>query len=189
MKTLKIITLSLILLFGVITTSSDFNRKNKSSFLISLSDYDDYSVESNPCLKMYEVIEKYSDEYSIPKHIIYNIAYIETKYHGPFDWEYKHNQGSYAGALGPMQVMPLTAKLIHKKRIPKSKLMNDIDFNVKTSAILLNKLYLKYKDWGKACGAYNTGRPIINKYSRFCTSNLSYWKNWYFFKEYMKFIY
>lgn len=175
----KIILILTIVILTIFSCSVFTFNKPETNHVIFLTDYNQMSInDSLPCVKMYEVLEKYSDEYTIPKHIIYNIAFIETKYHGPFDWNYKHNLGSYAGALGPMQVMPSTAKLIHKKIVSKKVLKNDIDFNVKTSAILLNKLYDMYKDWGKVCGAYNTGKPIVNKYSRFCTSNVQYWKNW-----------
>lgn len=178
MKTKKIILLTFISVITILSCSIFTLKKPETNHVIYLTEYDQITQDSLPCVKMYEVIEKYSDQYLIPKHIIYNIAFIETRYHGPFDWTYKHNLGSYAGALGPMQVMPSTAKLIHNKSISKKILKNDIDFNVKTSAILLSKLYDNYKDWGKVCGAYNTGRPVINKYSKFCTSNLEYWKNW-----------
>lgn len=178
----KNILLTIAISILVIFSCSIFKmKKPETNHVIYLTDYSNLSDDSLPCLKMYEVIEKYSNEYSIPKHIIYNIAFIETKYHGPFDWGYKHNLGSYAGALGPMQIMPSTAKLIHKKQISKKVLKNDIEFNVRTSAILLKKLYDTYQDWGKVCGAYNTGRPIINRYSKFCTSNIDYWNNWNLF--------
>jgi hypothetical protein len=29
------------------------------------------------------------DVYGIPKHIAFNVAYLETKYKGPFDWKYR----------------------------------------------------------------------------------------------------
>lgn len=181
MRTKKLLFISLVSILLVFSCSIFTMKKHETNHVVYLKDYSKLSVDSPSCVKMYEVIEKYSDEYSIPKHIIYNIAFIETKYHGPFDWSYKHNLGSYAGALGPMQIMPSTARFIHNKQIPKNVLKNDIELNVRTSAILLNKLYGMYKDWGKVCGAYNTGRPIINKYSKFCTSNIQYWKNWYLF--------
>lgn len=181
MKTKKYILLLTIVFITIFSCSIFKIKEHETNHVIYLDENDRMFNNSLPCVKMYEVLEKYSNEYSIPKHIIYNIAFIETRYQGPFDWNYKHNLGSYAGALGPMQIMPSTAKLIHKRKIPKNELKNDIELNVKTSAILLNKLYSTYNDWGKVCGAYNTGRPIINKYSKFCTSNLEYWKNWDFF--------
>jgi len=129
-------------------------------------------------LSMYDNLEKYSEEYDIPKYIAYNIAYLETRYQGPFDWKYKPNLTSSAGAVGPMQVMPKTANGIHKKNVPVKTLKNDIEFNVETSMILLNRLHKKYKDWGVVCGYYNTGYPLINDYAEFCVTNKNYKKNW-----------
>lgn len=129
-------------------------------------------------LQMYDNLEKYSSMYDIPKYIIYNIAFLETTYRGPFDWSYNPSKTSSVGALGPMQVMPSTAELIHKKKVSKEVLKNDLKFNIETSAILLRKLFDKYKDWSIVCGCYNTGKPIINGYAKFCVSNLDYQKNW-----------
>lgn len=129
-------------------------------------------------LIMYQNIEKYSDTFNIPKHILYNIAYKETTYRGPFDWEYKSNRTSKYGALGPMQIMPITAKHVHGKTINKQIIINDIEFNIRTSSMLLSDLYEKHKDWNTVCGIYNTGKKITNKYSRFCSENVEYIDNW-----------
>jgi len=51
-----------------------------------------------------------------------------------------------------------------------SKVPNSIDLNVFISMKILNQLYVKYNDWKKVLGAYNTGRPIINAYAKKGTS-------------------
>lgn len=129
-------------------------------------------------LEMYENLEKYSEKYEIPKHVFYNIAYLETRYRGPFDWNYNPKRTSSAGALGPMQIMPSTANYICKENISNEKLKNDIELNISISAMLLKKLHNKYKNWKLVCGYYNTGRPIINKYAEFCATNKDYQENW-----------
>ena len=183
MKTTKILLLTI--LFSIFACSVFKIEKPETNHIIIIDDDNNLlNKKILSCLRMYENLEKYSNEYNIPRHIFYNIAFLETRYHGPFDWGYKHNLGSYAGALGPMQIMPSTAKLIHKESISKTKLKNDIEFNVRTSAMVLRVLHDKYNDWGKVCGAYNTGRPILNKYSKYCTSNKKYWNNWYYWEEF-----
>jgi soluble lytic murein transglycosylase-like protein len=97
---------------------------------------------------------------------MYGIANTETNWKGPFDYKYKSNLKSHAGALGPMQIMPSTAKTIIGKSISNKRLQNDIQLNVRISAILLKRLYEKYTDWKLVFGAYNTGKPCINKYSK-----------------------
>jgi soluble lytic murein transglycosylase-like protein len=119
-----------------------------------------------PCLRMYDAIIKYSNQYAIPKRYAFGIAYLETRYEGPFQWRYQHTQTSSVGAIGPMQIMPSTARLMWKRRnFDNQQLMNDIDFNVHTSMKLLRNLHDKYGDWKIVFGCYNTGRPMINDYA------------------------
>jgi hypothetical protein len=129
-------------------------------------------------LQVYTSIEKYSKEYKIPKHIAYNIAFLETRYQGPFDWDYHGKLTSFAGAKGPMQIMPKTANYISGKNITQKELLHNIDLNVQISMKFLHKLRKQYNDWGLICGYYNTGYPKINEYAKFCVTNKDYKKNW-----------
>jgi hypothetical protein len=120
-----------------------------------------------PCIKMHYFIEKYAKEYQIPLNFAYGISYAETRYQGPFHWKYNHAQTSSAGAVGPMQIMPATAKMIWPDSvITTSRLKNDIELNVHTSMRLLRRLHDKYGDWHLVFGCYNTGRPMINEYAK-----------------------
>lgn len=176
----KTIIVSLIFLISsitIITGISLFNKKNViRNHIIEYKKNHGGNTPSS--IDMYENLEKYSDSFNIPKYIIYNIAYKETHYRGPFDWKYKPGLTSCVGAVGPMQVMPSTANMIHGKKISVKKLKNDIEFNIATSAELLNKLFKKYGDWKIVCGCYNTGKPIVNGYAEFCSENKDYQKNW-----------
>lgn len=127
-------------------------------------------------VELFNLIEKYTSEYDVPKKIAYNISYKETRYKGPNHVSYNPHR-SNGGAHGPMQITVLTSNHINKEKIGKNKLKNDLDYNVKTSMKLLSRLYNKYGSWDKACGAYNTGKPIINSYARFCVNN-DYKTNW-----------
>jgi soluble lytic murein transglycosylase-like protein len=135
-------------------------------------------VKSPISIQMYEYIEKYSDEYNIPKYVAYNVAYKETTYMGPFHWNYNPARISCVGALGPMQIMPMTSYSINKVKYPNHKIMTDIELNIKTSMKLLRKLHNKYGDWNVVCGCYNTGRPIVNEYGRYCGTNKDYKSKW-----------
>jgi len=106
-----------------------------------------------------------------PRHVFLAIV-------GPFDWKYKPNQSSSAGAVGPMQVMPATANYIQNKKISKNNLKNNVELNIQTSMKLLHKLHKQYSNWKLVCGAYNTGRPIVNSYATFCVNNTNYRNNW-----------
>jgi len=119
-----------------------------------------------PCKHLFKAIRKYSTKYNIPKEYAYGIAWNETRYKGPFHWDYDHRLSSSAGAVGPMQVMYSTAKLMFpKKHFNTEFLKSDIDFNVECSMKLLRVLHDKYKNWKIVFGAYNTGKPMINDYA------------------------
>ena len=90
--------------------------------------------QSPPCLQMYYYIEKYSEQYGIPRNYAFGVAWKETRYEGPFHWKYNPGQESCAGAVGPMQIMPATARMMWKgKVINKNNLKTDIRFNIETS--------------------------------------------------------
>lgn len=186
-KTMKIrgiiLFTTLILSTMIITMSFKLmNNKVEKKLSIELSELGNSDVSSPTPLKMYELIDHYSNIYKIPKHIAFNVAYLETHYKGPFDWKYKPGQTSFAGAVGPMQIMPSTANYIHKQKISKGDLKNNIELNIRTSMKLLNQLYGRYGNWGIVCGCYNTGRPIVNGYAVFCIKNKNYQKNWVYIK-------
>ena len=123
-------------------------------------------VKLNPAQRLYASIMTYAKQYEIPLHIVFNVARIETGYRGPFHDNYNHKQTSKAGALGPMQIMPQYASAYAGFKVKKPVLKDSIELNVQISMKMLREWYNRYNDWGKATGAYNTGRPIINSYAR-----------------------
>ncbi len=118
-----------------------------------------------PCLQMYHCIREYADTFDIPLKYAFGIAYAETRYGGPFDWKYNPAQTSCVGAVGPMQIMPSTARWINKDQVSVEFLRTNIKYNVYTSMKLLRKLYNLRHDWKLVFGEYNTGRPCVNGYA------------------------
>jgi soluble lytic murein transglycosylase-like protein len=106
------------------------------------------------------------------------VAYLETRYKGPFDFNYNPQQTSTAGAKGPMQIIPRYAKAFGGKRATAKRLLQDIDLNVMVSMKMLAKWHSIYHDWSKACGAYNTGQPIINSYAKKAINPKYYLSKW-----------
>ena len=168
-----ILTLPIIFLLSLIPC-----KGNKTSHVVILNGERDSTIIYPNSIVMFDFIDKLSTKYCIPKHVAFNIAFLETAYRGPFDWKYNPNRTSPSGAVGPMQIMPSTATFINGKKTSTKKLKTDIKLNVETSMKLLSYLYEKYGDWGIVCGAYNTGRPIINKYAKFCDENKNYQIKW-----------
>ena len=72
---LVILAIIAALLWRIDTSMSRFEKKLET-------------VEGTVSFQMYESIEHWSDSFEIPKHIAYNIAYKETRYRGPFDFNY-----------------------------------------------------------------------------------------------------
>jgi soluble lytic murein transglycosylase-like protein len=174
---ISLLTLSIItILFFTNYEKSYHFEKIESDFFKEVND-----INSSNSIKMYESIEKYSDLYNVPKYIAYNVAFKETRYRGPFHWKYKHYQESYAGALGPMQIMLATAKSpVYSSglKITPELLMNDIDLNVELSMKILRRNFEKTGNWKLACGKYNTGKAIINDYAIYCATNKNYKNKW-----------
>jgi soluble lytic murein transglycosylase-like protein len=121
---------------------------------------------SPPCLQMYYNIEKYAEEYGIPRNYAFGIANAETGYQGPFHWSYDQARTSSAGAVGPMQIMPRYAHPYVDGKFTVNDLKTDIEMNVKASMRMLRKLYNMHGDWKLAFGAYNTGSPCVNGYAQ-----------------------
>jgi soluble lytic murein transglycosylase-like protein len=162
----KIITVAtlVVIAFGILTLNKKCNSLNSDPYLKNVDTTE--IVNSSPSIQMYFFIKKYAEKYDIPESYAFSLAYQETRYQGPLDLKYNHKQKSYAGALGPMQIMPATAKMIHGKSISARKLSSDIALNVEISMKLLRRLHNKHKNWGLVFGAYNTGRPCINQYAK-----------------------
>lgn len=132
-----------------------------------------------PCLQLYFAIKKYAKEYNIPEEYGFAVAYAETGYKGPLHFDYNPAQVSYAGALGPMQIMPATAAHINKHKPTKHQILHDIDYNVKTSFKLIRKLKDRYHDWQIVFGYYNTGYPKVNEYAIKVANKTYKWKTEY----------
>jgi soluble lytic murein transglycosylase-like protein len=134
--------------------------------IVSFNTTKETSVKLNPAQRLYASIMTYAEQYDIPLHVAFNVARIETGYRGPFHNNYNHKQTSSAGALGPMQIMPQYASHYAGFKVKKPVLKDSIELNVHISMKMLRDWYNRYNDWGKAAGAYNTGKPVMNSYAR-----------------------
>lgn len=131
-----------------------------------------------PAERMYESIVAYADTFDIPLYIAFNVAAIESNYRGPKDSAYKHDVVSRAGAVGPMQIMPKYASWFAGYPVLREQLKDSIELNVWLSMKILRYYYSKCNDWPRALGAYNTGRPIVNRYARRGSNPFFYQKRW-----------
>lgn len=179
MRIILLLSLILVLPFSwkvrsLMNKESQSPNSRKSNYCPRV-DLEILEMNLPPSLEVYFAIRKYSSEYEIPLKYALGVAYAETRYKGPFHWKYNQVQESYAGALGPMQVMPGTAKGLLRKVLERpeeadnltpQRLAEDIDLNVELSMCLLRRLYDKHGDWKLVFGAYNTGKPCVNGYAQ-----------------------
>lgn len=152
--------LSFIFLFNVIKT----NNSKRTPKSISEKSFNIQKQSSE--IQMYYYIKLYSKEFNIPEEYAFGVAYYETTYMGPHHKGYNHIQTSYAGALGPMQIMPSTAAAVLNRPVGKIALNTSVKLNVYISMKLLRMLHDKYNNWEIVFGAYNTGKPISNHYAK-----------------------
>ncbi len=135
----------------------------------------DISAITPTSIQMYDIIENKSNEYGIPRYILYNVAWMETRYEGPFDWNYDPYQTSYMGASGPMQIIP---QRFSRQYASDHEIKNDIEKNIDVSCKMLMTLYKSYGKWDVVLGAYNTGSPVVNDYASYGSVNKNYQSRW-----------
>lgn len=140
----------------------------------------EYSSQENvpASIELYNIIEKKSEEYGIPKHIAYNVAYMETRYRGPFHWSYNPYLTSSAGAQGPMQIITRYAHHFVGRTVTPTELRTDLEMNVDVSMKMLKRLYGMYGRWDLVLGYYNTGYPQVNDYASYGSSTKNYKEKW-----------
>ena len=170
-------TIIFLIVFGILGLGYFLYQQVNKTFEDEL--YQMGSDSNSPTsIFMYHLLEKKSKEYDIPKQILYNVAYLETRYQGPFHWRYDHRQISSAGAQGPMQIITRWAHSYAERRVSEKELRNNIDLNVRVSMKMLRARYEMTRDWMLACGGYNTGSPVRNSYAVFAATNKNYKNNW-----------
>jgi len=136
--------------------------------------YDKIAVnieKSRHPLKYEEFVEKYSEEYGVPREIIYSVIKAESGFDNMAE--------SKAGAIGLMQITPDTFDWIMGKlgENVSSGLLYDPDTNIKYGTYYLHCLYKDEKfnkNWDIVFAAYNAGP---NKVKREWLNNDEYIKD------------
>jgi len=101
---------------------------------------------------MYEdIVEQYSEEYNVPKEIIYSVIKAESGF--------RYDVVSEAQAVGLMQITEDTFDWIMKRlgENISSGLLYDPNTNIKYGTYYLNYLYHRFESWDIAFAAYNAG--------------------------------
>ena len=121
-------------------------------------------------------VKQYSQQYNVPERFAFNILRIETCYKGLKDSNYSYARNINKSCVGVMQILLSTANMVlvsdDSAKTTKKALMNNVELNIMVGMHFLRILYDKYHNWQKVAGAYNTGRPVKNKYSIFAIKGL-----------------
>ncbi len=109
-------------------------------------------------LKYSEYVEKYSEIYGVPEHIIY--ASIKT------ESNFVSNAVSSAGAVGLMQMMPDTFLWLCEKNGEKLDvgMLYDPETNIRYGTYYLSYLYSEFGLWETVFAAYNCGPGRVKEW-------------------------
>lgn len=120
--------------------------------------FEEYMIKKNHPLKFTEYVEKYAEEFDIPKALLYSVIKCESS----FDPEAK----SRVGARGLMQLMPKTFEEMARRQGEeyREELMYDPDTSIRYGSYYLNYLYNIFGDWKLVLAAYNGGMGNVRKW-------------------------
>jgi membrane-bound lytic murein transglycosylase D len=113
----------------------------------------------------FRMIEKILTKYNIPKEMKY-LAVIES--------DLKSNATSWAGAVGPWQLMPETGKILGLKITKNRDDRKDLFKSTHAAAKYLRDLYSQLNDWLLVIAAYNGG-PARVEYAIKKTRSRNFW--------------
>lgn len=158
-KILIMLALGLSLL-GAMTTS--FMVDNKRVSMVDSTGVDSLLPAS---VRTFDLVQKYSAIYEIPQNIAFGLLHVESNYQGIAQLDYNPAVSSPHKAYGACQIKVGTANMVSDTRVTKHDLLNNLELNIQLAFKLLSGLKKSYGSWALALGAYNTGKPVHNKYA------------------------
>ena len=105
-----------------------------------------------------EYVDKYSEQYGVPKDIIYAIIKVESNF--------RYDAESYKKARGLMQLMPGTYEWMcgREKIDPGAYSIDDPEMNIRIGTCYLAYLYGEFEIWDTVFAAYNAGHGIVRQW-------------------------
>lgn len=146
-------------LFISSSTSNSINIEQLNPMAVSfVEDYMEKFGKSMQELKdwgrpYFDMMDGILAKYGIPKELKY-LAVIES--------QLKSNARSWAGAVGPWQFMPTTARTMGLRITRKYDERRDLNKSTHAASRYLNSLFEMYGDWLLVIAAYNGGPGKVN---------------------------
>lgn len=94
--------------------------------------------------------------------LIANNVPVELKYLSVIESSLNAGVVSWAGAVGPWQIMPEEAKRLGLKLFPIDE-RTDYEKSTKAAAVILRELYKEFEDWLLVVAAYNGGAGRVRQ--------------------------
>lgn len=170
MKKLIVLLLTLLLLSPQVSNSKT-RRRHKVRHVISKTykkrkKHRSIRSKKGSPKEVYNAVLFNSAKYEVPAEIIFAVLYCETGYRGEDHKTYNGVRVSRCGAVGPMQIIPRYAGKILGRKVTRHELLTNYSTNIEVGVKMLARQYKRYGTWSRALGAYSSGRPKANKYSR-----------------------
>ena len=145
-------------LFESQNLATGFSVKLNPKAISFVEDYIDDNTESLTKLKgwatpYFNMMDAVFAKHGLP---------VELKYLSVIESQLKSNAVSWAGAVGPWQFMPATARLMGLKVGKGRDERTDYTKSTQAAAKYLTNLYGIYKDWLLVIAAYNCGPGGVN---------------------------
>lgn len=119
----------------------------------------------NP-VAVHNTVLEMSAKYEVPAEIVFAVMYYETGYRGADHQSYNGARVSSCGAVGPMQIIPRYASKRLGRKVTRNELLTNYKTNIEVGVKMLAYHIKAHGSWSRALGAYSTGRPCNNQYSR-----------------------
>jgi len=106
-------------------------------------------------LRYKDLIVYNCNKYNLKYEFVSSLIYCESKF--------KKNAKSKQGAIGLMQIMPLTAQSFYDAgSVFSPELLYDAEVNISIGSKYLNYLFDKYEDIVTVLACYNAGEKVVN---------------------------
>lgn len=123
-----------------------------------------YKINVFDGLYISQAVQASSKEFNLDPYLIIAIIEVESGYN--------YNATSHCGAMGVMQLMPITANSLANRLGLIEFDPYDINDNIRLGSFYLSRLLSRYKRLDYVASAYNGGNRGVNRYKKYLNNEL-----------------